>query len=392
MALCARLARYQALTGEVDQAIANLETVHDAKLAAPALDFMRFQMARHNGTLQLAALLMMSARADNAAQPRQRVAERVEQLLDEVAQRAPNNPQLLTLRGELAALRGRLDEAAVHFDRAITSMDAPPVALLRLSAATHRQLGEWGVTVDRLQAILKRRPADPQSRLELATLQLHRGQYDKAAAHIDTLLQQRPGFVPAKRLKVQLLAQQGEIKAARALYDSLDANAQLGLLQLLTCAYLAKGQRDELLALLNAQLEQAPADVEALALMIDLDPEQVRQRHLLEQASKAGLHDRALQMLQGRLEQGPEVTTEDYLQRLSEKQSPSQRALFQANRAYQQGDWQGFEQHLKRALELRPDHEPLAKSLLEMQFELALHKKDWSEAERSGAPRGRPQP
>ena len=375
--LLAQLGRLRAVLGDQAAAIDAFEAARRASESAPAVAYLLQREGRLAATLQLSDLLLTRASEESSSQQPETL-ERVEALLDEIADASQAGAQLRLLRGKLAMLRGRSDVAAIKLDQAIDRFDTPPTSALLLSATAHEQLDNWGTAVDRLQTLLERHPDAARVRVELARMQLDGGQLKPAGRHIDHVLQRAPAHREARRLKVRLLARRGQTQQAATLYEQLAPDARQGLLRSLARALVENGDRPRALDLIDQRRQRDPTDPRALQLMVTLAPQRARQRNVLAQARQAGANEQVLDALSQRLERGREATVEDLLEQLAERQQdPFSRALVEASIAQRRGDWDALRQALNEAAELKPDHE----RVLQMRFALALRDEDWQLAE-----------
>ncbi|MFW6058955.1 MAG: tetratricopeptide repeat protein, partial [Phycisphaeraceae bacterium] len=371
--------RLLTVAGERDAAIEQLEAARQRGHSTPPLDYTRHRRARLSATTQLADLWL--ARADEAGDTdaREQALRRAETLIQAIEQTDTNPPALPMLRGKLALLRGEVGRAALALDEAIDRFDPPPRHALLLSAEAHRRLDNWGTAANRLRQLLERDPDDDNVRLRLAAMQLQRGQLGPAAAHIDRLLRRHPDDAGVRQLKLHLHARRGEIDDATAIYHDLPPETQRDALAVLVRACVAAGQRDRALALLDDRLQRDAGDLRALQLMVEIAPQQVRRRDLLQHARDDGANESSLELLAYRLEHGQEATANELVERLMEQQDdPLQRALLRARIALRGDDVQRLRDAIDEAAAIAPDHE----RVVEMRFELALHDRQWQRAAR----------
>lgn len=95
---------------------------------------------------------------------------------------------------------------------------AASLVLLVFSAATWRQVQFWQDTGTLFDRALQIDPNNFFAHYVLATLMKKNGNIEKAAAHIDAAIKNRPNYYPALRIKGHILEEQGQYDAAQKYY------------------------------------------------------------------------------------------------------------------------------------------------------------------------------
>jgi tetratricopeptide (TPR) repeat protein len=216
---------------------------------AQALDWLQAWLAREpwNGEV----LLRMAVVHWLAGEPAQTLRD-----LDAFLEQDPNNAEALARRAQALLTLGKYEDAAAalakaeaidahtpgvllnkalileaqgQYPDALASLDAylelmpqDHLALARRSQY-HRQLGQLPEALADAQASAALRPDDPEAHLAEALARVALEQGDEALFSCDRCLQLRPFFLPALRLKVDLLADLGRLSEAETILNLLQA-------------------------------------------------------------------------------------------------------------------------------------------------------------------------
>jgi tetratricopeptide (TPR) repeat protein len=149
------------------------------------------------------ALIMLGKRAD------------AEQALLRAEAIDPNTPGVALNRALLLEADGKYDQA---IDALTAYLQAVPSDHLALARRSHlrRQLGAYTEALEDADACVKMRPDDPETHFAKALAHVTLEQGQEALAACDQSLKLKPSFLPALRLKIDLLAPDGSVYALKA--------------------------------------------------------------------------------------------------------------------------------------------------------------------------------
>ncbi len=139
--------------------------------------------------------------------------------------------------GYAEVLRGRMLEAAQHFERA-REIDPGDVVTTRELARSLADSGQEGRALDVLESARKLRPDDDSLEQTTAIVLAKLARYPEALAWIDRILQRNGSFAPARLERAKIFASMGQVDRAVADFDfacthmpsSYDAHYWFGML------------------------------------------------------------------------------------------------------------------------------------------------------------------
>ena len=243
-----------------------------------------------------------------------------------------------------------------------------------MAAEAYLQAGEWGKATEQLERLSSAFEDAISLRLKLARIYLEHNSLEKAADHIQTVLDQEPNNAAARRLQATLLVQRKQFDKAIPLFERL-AEQQPTVIPLLARLYAANDQTAKAKKLLRKRLDEAPADLRAVRLMMQLTEDRQQQRALVENAAEAGLDSQMVELLRNVVEGQDDSPQARQARRrkifedmIARQKDPAQKALMRARVALTEDDPETARQVLDSALKQKPDNE----ALLRMRFEVAL--------------------
>ena len=184
--------------------------------------------------------------------------ERAEILASEVAAVFPDDPMVLSARGDVASIRGRVEPAIADYQRAFSI--APTSELARKLARANWKKGDKGGAMATLIAWLERHPKDLGARLQLAAAYLDMKKLDDARRHYAEAVEQAPNEVVARNDLAWVLYRMGQYPAARThaqrAYELDDRNPSV--LDTLGMVLLAQGEVSRAVTLLRTARESQP--------------------------------------------------------------------------------------------------------------------------------------
>jgi protein O-mannosyl-transferase len=198
-------------------------------------------------------------------------------LWEDTVAKAPNGARAHNNLGIALVNRGRIDEAIVHYRKALELAPDYNEAHYNLGLAL-KDLGQFDEAIAEYEKALKLAPDHPDSHNNLGLLLARRGRVDEAIAHYRTALELKPDLAePYNNLGNALLGR-GRLDEAIAHYrkaleltpDSAGAHNNLGF------ALARRGQLDEAIVHLRKALEINPdfaAARENLAALLRQDAE-----------------------------------------------------------------------------------------------------------------------
>ena len=194
---------YQALIeAAVRQALGEISAAEFERVCHPsAPSLTRSDRWRSHTRLNLARRLLAIGKTDSALK-----------LIEKCLQQEPDDPEVLLLKGRTLATQGKITEARAVYARLLQVTSQPPAQ----KVAT----GEAKSAPPKQSAPTKRRWRGA-SRLKLARKLFAADKADSALKLVEKCLQQEPDYPEALLLKGHILATQGKIAEARAVYARL---------------------------------------------------------------------------------------------------------------------------------------------------------------------------
>ncbi len=215
--------------------------------------------------------------------------DKAQALAAEVAAAFPDDPQVLNVRGDVASIRGRVDEALADYERAFAI--APTGDLARKLARARWKKGDTTIAVATLQAWIERHPKDLATRLQLAAAYLELKKFEESRKHYAEVVDQVPDAAVARNDLAWVLYRMGQFPAARThaqrAYE-LDGKNPL-VLDTLGMVALAQGEISRAVGLLRNARDGQPGNP-LLAY------------HLAEALTSAGEKTQARQLLKSVVE------------------------------------------------------------------------------------------
>ena len=149
----------------------------------------------------LAALLEIDAAEGRIEES----AERIELAVAE----SPDNATLQLVSGELALMKGQLENAEAAYRRAIETDERTTEAYSRL-ADLYARTGRTGETIETYEAALAIDPAQPRLHHTLGLLYERTGELSSAVDHYEAAIRHKPDHAEAKNNLAYLYAERGE--------------------------------------------------------------------------------------------------------------------------------------------------------------------------------------
>ena len=249
-------------------------------------------------------------------------------LANEVAKDAPGNPRVQLLAGQAYLMKGDLDQASTHFQRAAQADSSSPAAQLALARLELLRKNYSGV-LDHANAALRIRPNDANARLFRVIGLTGTHSYGAAKAEAEALAHDTKD-APQVQMQLGVIALgQGRYAEAEQLFRKLynERSSDLQPLEGLVNTYEAEHMPDRALALMREEAQRSPDSKGKQALLVAT-------------AEADGKNSEALSELQKMAAQNP--SSPEVQIRIAEVQQKS-------------GDLQGALQSFERARQLAPD-------------------------------------
>lgn len=140
------------------------------------------------------------------------------ELMEEVIEEEPGNPEALTMRASLAMAQGRYEDATADLRNVLRADPTRQNAQLLLGKS-HAASGQTALAIETYQKLVESAPANTAARKDLARLYSRQQRWDDVADLLAPGVQQRPGDLALARLYVDALLRQQK-------WDEAEAQAQ----------------------------------------------------------------------------------------------------------------------------------------------------------------------
>jgi tetratricopeptide (TPR) repeat protein len=126
------------------------------------------------------------------------------------------NPQLLSANGRLLAELGRLQEAIISLEKALTGLTEPDERLpvLRTLAGLYGERGKLEKSIGYFEQAVALEPSDFETVANLALTMVRAGKTDAALGPLTHAIELRPDEVRLLNLKAEVLYRRGELEAS----------------------------------------------------------------------------------------------------------------------------------------------------------------------------------
>jgi tetratricopeptide (TPR) repeat protein len=374
--------------GELEPAIKAYSRAREISLGdeveRTADELLRGKSMERLAARDLAQTLLAQAAQTSEAEAKSKLFDRAETLIESLRQQAGGATGTINrLLGQLALQRGNAVKAAKHLDRALNQLSGSNPRVARLAAEAYLQQDAWGAAADRLERLSADYQQATSLRIRLAQIYLENNQPEKARTHIQTVLQQEPDNRQARQLKAQMLAMRGDTQEAIELYEQFPPEQRGQMYGQLAQLYVRAGQVEQARQLVEARLDQAPGDLRAVRLMMQLAQDKDQKQAVLAQAEEAGANAQVIDVLRSLVEaegQSPEqqqAVQQQLVDRLvAQQDDPVSKALIRARIQVQRGNVDQARQIVEKAAETAPDNE----QLIRLQFEMALSQENFEQA------------
>jgi tetratricopeptide (TPR) repeat protein len=362
--------------GNQDEAIAAYEKAMNTEIVGEPGQVVRSAGMRRLAERELPVLLLNKARQTDDPEQRKQLLDRTEAIADKIEQRRTGGTSGIVnrLRGELALHRGNPGRAAKKLEEAMTQLNDVSPRLRYLTAQAYLRDGAWGEAANQLEQLNESFEGLQSLRLRLARIYLEHQQLNKAARHINAVLEKQPGHGGAVELKARLLASRGDHASAIELYTQLvEKNSQLA--PELARLYITIDQRDKAKQVLRQRLKQSPDDLSALRLLLAVTEDKTQQQQLIQNAAEAGADEQLVSLLRSAIEaQGQSSDRQRELRQqvldrlIAQQDNAVEQAIMRARIALQQGNVEQAQEMLDSAAEEDADHP----GLIRLRFNLAL--------------------
>lgn len=236
--------------------------------------------------------------------------EEASALLDQIAKEDEHYTLVLALRGRIAMLQERLEEAMEYFEESLELNDANPVAYY-YKASLHEMLGETAEAIQSLADCIDVDPDFAVARTELASHLISTGAFQEAIKHCDYCLQSHPSMEQALYWKAYALYHMQRYQEALKILELYDDYADTYAVRLAALAgetelalgnitkaksYFVKAYKenryvfpDRSLCKLAVLTSEAGNTAEALRMMQDRLMEEAALQHHLKEETAASL-------------------------------------------------------------------------------------------------------
>ena len=368
------------MVGEDDKALAVFDRARQLEGTADAVDALRSNELRLAASIQYADLLLTSATNSPDGKQREEVFDKVDQIVRFLRAQAGESAPVNLLAGKLDLARGDTGQALNRLTTASSQFrDTNPEALL-LSARAAMQLREWGAAGSQLEKLVQLRPELASAKVELTRLYLQLRQDEKAATLVRDVLQREPENHDAQMLAAAIQAQAGNVDTAIAALEAMgaanDPKRMLDLAQL----YMVKGDAEKARQLVQAAFDADPKNLNALQTLIRLTGDKAQAKALIQKSREAGGDERSLAFLEGQLEGTVDVAkfVDEEIEKIPD---PLRRHLARYGLLMRMGKGDEAAKELAEAAKLEPDNP----AVIGAQFDVALQKQDWAEAQKLAA-------
>ncbi len=374
--------RYVATLGRVleaqrryDKAIEQFKQVYELQPSTDAFEGIQLDGLRSGAMVKFVDLTLKRLTTMSQME-RQKAIEEVEELMGHVVANYGESPHVTLLQGKIAMARGQWGQASSKLDRANSQFKGAVPEALWLSAKAWVQMGELGAATDRLEQLIQVRPDYSPARYELVRLYLRLNQVSEAGNHLDMILKIEPDAPQAMRLHADLLAQNGQTEQAIDAYLSLDPEKNPELIPVLAGLYVAAGDSDSAIQILEERFKQDPKDLEVLQMLVRVSRDTDQATGYVRTAREAGADAQALDILESQFE-GKSSLAQVVEGLIDTEGVPFRRHLKRYRLFRRMGQTEQAIGELEQAAKLEPDH-PM---VISAQFDQMLAQRDWDRAE-----------
>jgi superkiller protein 3 len=187
-----------------------------------ALGLIRAQAAQHPDWAPAQLILARLLFGANQAGPGRRA-------LEQAAVEAPKHPEVYLTFGTMALGEGRLSDARLNFDQALSLVGSDPGDAERARGARREALAglaavaeareDWPTARGYLNTWLELEPKTGQARQRLGAVLFRLGKFDEAFAALKQAVQDTPSLEPAAISLGRLWSQRGDQKKAQEWFD-----------------------------------------------------------------------------------------------------------------------------------------------------------------------------
>lgn len=183
----------------------------------------------------------------------------------------PGNPEMRILIGRYYFSRGRIDDAEKAFLEAVDLAPDQPTAYL-MAGRFYNAVKKPDAALDMFRKAARLRPRDMKIKALLAEFYLANGDLEAAGQTIDGVLDDHPGYFPARLLQVRTLLAEKAYDAAIALCDAyLKSNpASDQLLMFKGMAYVGNGALPLAEEAFSGAVRMAPANITAKFKLLEV--------------------------------------------------------------------------------------------------------------------------
>ena len=361
--------------GSVDEAKEIYQQVFEFQPSATAFEGVLIDQLRSAATLKYVDMILRGI--DSMAQvKRHQALEEAERLVEEILANQGESGKVNLLQGKVAMARGQWGQAAAKLDRANTQFKGSVPEVLLLASRAWVQMGELGTAIDRLERLVEIRGSYMPARVELAKLYLRLNQPNSAQQHLSAALEEDPFAPRARRLQAELLAQQGKTQEAIDAYLALAPQDNPEVVRPLASLYVASGQPEAAMELLEERFRQAPRDLEILQDLIRVSQDTKQAMAFIERAREAGADAQALSIIEGSFNGKTDLSA--VIEGLIDSDDvPFRRHVKRYHLYRRQGHEEQARHELEQAAALQPD-DPI---VISASFGQALVDQDWDKAQ-----------
>jgi tetratricopeptide (TPR) repeat protein len=180
----------------------------------------------------------------------------------------PENERACVFLGLIAGIYGRPDESRIYFERALSRVP-DDLSVRWLLADSCFQRGEFGTALAHLHRILRDRPQDQQSLVDVGYCHFHRGELDEALGWFQRVLEFEPHHRIALHEAAKIWILEGMVDHARLYLRRILKQEPAAVGALTTMGYLQYyvGDVDTARASIAAALERDATYLPALLLL-----------------------------------------------------------------------------------------------------------------------------